>query len=470
MTVGIRLLGTVRFELEDGRCAEADVVPTVKALDLLRLLADAGDSWRSADHYISVLWPAAGTDEHGRASLRTAVAQLRRALGPDVVRRSGDLIGLGDATTDIARLRRLASRLEDAGAEGDQRAVLTLAREAEDTCGGDLVLSGSSCDSVYALRDELRGLRHRMLLDAARAAARLGDMRTSLDLARSADSLHSTEASVRAVMTALAGAGETAEAVEAFERLRSRLSDVYGVQPSPATRALYLQVVTAGEACALDPVTCHPDKAFEVATAVARLHDASRQDGVVWLQGEPGSGRDSVAREARRMADELPAARRTAFALLPEVVELDTTEGERLRAEARERNCVLVVPVRRLVKPLSSREHVVRVGRLDRDAFDELLVQLLQERPTPELSARVWSASGGLAGQACRTVEHLVRQGALVWTPTGMGLAFGERPAPRRGARLHPAARVKALCLPVLLDLTSRLAALEPTLASMPTV
>ena len=131
MTVSIRLLGTIRFEVDDGPPVDATVVPTVKALDLLRLLVASDDSWQRADHYISLLWPAAATDDHGRASLRTAVAQLRRALGPELVQRSGELIGLGDARTDVARLRRLASEVEDARNEGDDRAVLSGVREAE---------------------------------------------------------------------------------------------------------------------------------------------------------------------------------------------------------------------------------------------------------------------------------------------------------------------------------------------------
>ena len=272
MTVNIRLLGAIRFDVPGCQPVDAGVVPTVKALDLLRLLAAAGDGWLRADHYVSLLWPTADTDEHGRASLRTAVAQLRRALGPDVVQRAGDLIGIGDVSTDVARLRSLAARVESARTAGDDRSVLSAVQDVQESCPGDLVVSGTSCDAVYALREELQQLRHRLLLDAAGAAARVGSLRTSLDLARCADSLRSTETSARALMVAWAGLGETSEAIETFERLRRQLGDTYGVQPSPATRALYLQVVTAGESCELGAAECHPDQAFELAITASDLH------------------------------------------------------------------------------------------------------------------------------------------------------------------------------------------------------
>ncbi|WP_426247391.1 AfsR/SARP family transcriptional regulator [Nocardioides sp. LHG3406-4] len=469
MPTTIRLLGTIRFERDDGVLVDAEAVPTVRALDLLRLLAEAGETWRRADHYVALLWPAAGTDQHGRASLRTAIAQLRRTLGPDVVRRSGDRIGLGDVWTDVAERRRLAARVEDARGARDDRTLLSLVQESEESCGGDLVVSGSSCDAVYALRDDLQALRHQMLLDAAAAAASLRWMRASLELARLADSVRSTEATARALMVAWAGLGETPRAIDTFERLRIRLDDTYAVQPSPATRALYLQVVTAGDRWEPGPPECHLDKATELANAVRLLQRGPHPGGVVWLHGEPGSGRGMVALQARRMVEELPFPRRTTFELLPEVVALDDDESARIREEARDRRCVLVVPIRSSVRPAPSRrEALVHVGRLSRSEFDGLVSQLLQDRPTPDLAARLWSTSDGLAGQACRTVDHLVRQDALAWTPAGMDLVSREPVCPtRRGLQIHPVAKLKALLAPLLVDLSAWVSSSESALVSV---
>src|SRR5689334_11867311 len=98
MSPAIKLLGTVVLERVDG--VVDGTVPTSKALDLLRLLVAAEGQERGADHYAGLLWPSAD-EARGRMSLRTAVAQLRRALGPDAVLRSGDLLTLGDVETDV---------------------------------------------------------------------------------------------------------------------------------------------------------------------------------------------------------------------------------------------------------------------------------------------------------------------------------------------------------------------------------
>ena len=177
---------------------------------------------------------------------------------------------------------------------------------------------------------------------------------------------------------------------------------------------------------------------------------------MIWLHGEPGSGRSMLARQAQRMVDELPGARRPTLHLLPEVMAPDHAMRERLQQTAKERACVFVVPVRTPLDDLSHGEHVITVDRLDRDAFDAVLWQLLQERPAPELAALVWSASGGLAGQARRIVEHMVRDGELVWTPRGMDVAVrGKVRAGRRGPRINPVSKINAVCAPLLMDLAS---------------
>ena len=194
MPAAIHLLGTIAFRHTDGTAAGSDAIPTSKTLDLLRLLAVAGDDSRSADYYIHELWPRP-TRRSGRMSLRTAVAHLRRALDGDAVRRSGDLLKLGDVDTDIARLRECAASVDALTRVEDDPEVVRLVRTVEQACGADLVVSGTSCEAVYAARDELREQRCRLLLDGAAAAARLGWARDSLDLAQRADTLISSEAS-----------------------------------------------------------------------------------------------------------------------------------------------------------------------------------------------------------------------------------------------------------------------------------
>lgn len=141
---------------------------------------------------------------------------------------------------------------------------------------------------------------------------------------------------------------------------------------------------------------------------------------------------------------------------------VDAVEAERLRAEAAATERVLVVPVRnRVVVPAGAPDVVVAVPRLDCGEFRSLLCDLLQERPSPRLEARVWAASGGLAGRVCRTVRRLLRNRELTWSPDGLDVAARELLRPGSTAP----ARVRALLLPVLVQLSSWASSLEVGIA-----
>jgi DNA-binding SARP family transcriptional activator len=47
-------------------------------------------------------------------------------------------------------------------------------------------------------------------------------------------------------MEAHAGAGNTAQALAAYERLRTKLADELGASPSPETESAFLEILRAG--------------------------------------------------------------------------------------------------------------------------------------------------------------------------------------------------------------------------------
>jgi DNA-binding SARP family transcriptional activator len=432
MSPAIKLLGTVVLQRSDG-VVNASGLPTSKALDLLRLLVGAEHQARGADHYIAQLWPTAD-EERGRMSLRTAVAQLRRALGPDVVRRAGDLVMLGDVVSDVARFRQGLVAADQQLRSGQDAAVMKLVGELEESCGADLVVSSGSCEAVYVLRDELREARAQLLLDAAGAAARLARTRESLELAQKAFDLSGSESAARALMSAWSTLGETRRAIETFDTLQTDLRSAYGVQPSPETRALYLQVVTAGEGLSLRRVEHHRDVVVDLAATIAEMVEGEACGGVVWLHGEPGSGRGAVAREAVRLLEGLRPEAAECVLILPEVIALDDLERQRLRREAFIERSALLVPVRHAASPTpSDGDPSFTIEPLDRTEFRHLLTQLLQEHPSRELEERLWATTGGLAGHAWRTVAELVHHGQLRWAPGEVGLPPRAR-VPRRSS------------------------------------
>ncbi len=423
MSAALTLLGAVAYRHADDAVAAAVVVPTIKALDLLRLLAGAGHMALGAGHYIALLWPEAD-DAKGRMSLRTALAQLRRALGPDVVQRDGDLLRLGDVETDVARLRRGVAEVDELRRAGDDAGVVAAVGVLERECGADLVVSPGSCEAVFALRDQLRASRGEAVLDGATAAHRLGWDRECLALAQRADDLLGSESSARALMVAWSALGETRRSIEVFEQLQATLLASYGVQPSAATRATYLQVVTSGSDVTLRSTEHHREVVLSLAGDLADLADSERGGGVVWLLGEPGAGRGVVAREAVRLLGRTAPEHAMRVMILPEVVVLDETERARLRAEAVDHRAVLVVPLRqRTPPPVEDDEVVVRVEPLTRREFHDLVAHLLQEQPSEQLEHRLWSTTGGLAGLATRAVGALVEGHRVRWGPGTVGLA-----------------------------------------------
>src|SRR5215813_2330366 len=89
--VRLRLLGGLDLQLGDGRI----VIPAGRKIrGLLACLAlSSGTAW-PREKLMALLW-SDRSDEQARASLRQALAELRRALGrPSAVRAEHDTIGL----------------------------------------------------------------------------------------------------------------------------------------------------------------------------------------------------------------------------------------------------------------------------------------------------------------------------------------------------------------------------------------
>lgn len=315
---------------------------------------------------------------------------------------------------------------------------------------GDIEVPDSSGDWLLEAREDLRRLRCRALLDAAEAAASLCWMRDSLELAQRAADLDLGEEAARALMRALAGVGEIGKALDVFDKTRRSLADCYGVDPSPQTRALHLQLLT-GTAAEHEEVGLvgHEEAVDALAATAAGMLRSGGCGGIVWLVGEPGSGRDSVAEAACRQAElsmhdmgrdswlQRPGEMRVPLWEMPDsdVVVMPHADAvpshamKVLDTVARRHGGVLVVPVRRApvlpaadeTEPVS--HEIVRVGPLTNDELAELTSVVLQGRPGARLLQQIRAASGGLSGEACRVARGWLSQGRVVWSVGGLELA-----------------------------------------------
>lgn len=181
------------------------------------------------------LWPDAAPDS-ARASLRTALTSVRRALGeraPSALAVTRDRVGFdADVAVDAVDFRRLvaAGRLE----------------EALELASGEFLQGLDEGWVVEAREDHLRELVEALAEVAARYEEQ-GDLDAAVQHTRSAVALDGlSESSSRALMRRLAGAGDRAAALAAYDRLRERLWQELGVAPSPVTRELAERIRGAG--------------------------------------------------------------------------------------------------------------------------------------------------------------------------------------------------------------------------------
>jgi DNA-binding SARP family transcriptional activator len=446
----IRLFGPLLVRRADGSVVEQTEWRTSKNLELLRLLAvDAGQPI-SIGSILETLWPEVD-EEHGRASLRTAASHIRKVLRRDCLeRRPGSLV-LHDVWVDIQSYSSLLVEVDHARRAGEHAMTVALVREAEAVYVGDIEVAESSGRWLDEVREIWRARRCEALVDAAEAAAAVSWMRDSLDFAKPAFVLdpHSEQAA-RALMRALAGLGEMDRALTVYERIRRTLADNFGVDPSPQTRALHMQLLTGTvDRSGGGGLVGHEKSVDAMVSAVAGLRRSGQGSGVLWLCGEPGSGRDSVVETAcerlgltlRNMnrdstwMPEHPLAGEHPFAVpSADVVVMPRTESVSghalglLSALARRQRLVLVVPLQRhlwstdvlvgLDEGIAT--EVVEVPALSEEDLLALARSVLQGEPTASLIRALRVESGSLAGLACSVARRWLGEGRIVWTPEGL--------------------------------------------------
>ncbi len=190
-----------------------------------RLAVDAGRVVTNGDLVDAVWGDEPPADPVG--ALQTLVSRLRRTLGnPAVVQQShqGYRLTVADDAVDAQRFRRVARAGREQLAAGDVAAARTTLTQALDLWRGPALADAE--DAEYALALAAR-------LDEERLDALAARVDADLALGRAADVVAELEDLSRAhplreqltgqLMRALAATGRTAEALAAYERLRTTL-------------------------------------------------------------------------------------------------------------------------------------------------------------------------------------------------------------------------------------------------------
>ena len=234
LVLRVRLLGQMAVEC-DGE--ELTAPGARRAWSLLAYLALAPGAHPRGE-VSSRFWPDV-LDSSARASLRSAVWSLRRALGPAA---QGHLI----VDRNCVGLDPDGELWVDA-VEFDEWLRAGRTREAVELCRGEL-LAGFEEEWALIARDTHR----ERLLDAverlASAEEEQGNLEVAVEWSRRATAIDPLgEEAHRRLIGRLAASGDRARALTVYRALADRLRRELSVAPSPATRALVERLSVEGD-------------------------------------------------------------------------------------------------------------------------------------------------------------------------------------------------------------------------------
>lgn len=217
----IRLLGSFGVTLA-GHTLEASRWPSLRATQLVQLLALADGHRLAREQVIEALWPQLDPDA-GAANLRKAAHHARQALGrQDSVVLQGGLVQLMPALPVQVDARVFEQQARAALSSADPAACAEVARQ----WGGELLPASRYEAWTESARERLQTLQAALL-------------RAANDWLALAELDPTDEPAHRALMAAALDQGHRTVAIRWYARLRRALQETFGVAPSSETQALY---------------------------------------------------------------------------------------------------------------------------------------------------------------------------------------------------------------------------------------
>ncbi len=298
-TLAIRLLADLGHVDVDG--VEPGSLGSRKGRSLLWLLALGRGRPVAVDHLVEALWGDAAP-ERPADQVAVLVSRLRAVVGRERIEHGDGGYRLHYDWLDVDELESLAQeaarRLDDgnpSGAAAAARVALSLARLSP----GDSGLGGSWVASKVLELDRTLARARRTCADAfLQAGAWMEAADAAID-ALAADPYD--EQALRTAMRAQAAAGRDGAALALFARVRGRLVDELGADPSAETLDLHAALLR-GELASRPTVTEGTSHALVGREAeLARLdlaaaRAAESEVAIVAVTGEAGIGKTSLVR------------------------------------------------------------------------------------------------------------------------------------------------------------------------------
>jgi DNA-binding SARP family transcriptional activator/tetratricopeptide (TPR) repeat protein len=242
----VRLCGSLGFEIDDRDLAGA--LPRGQAGGLLCYLLASDERAADRDELIDVVWPERPPKDP-QSALRPILTRIRRAIAPATLEGRERLrLALPEPIwVDVEEAARavqdagVAARAADWDVAGDEsRAALELLRPA--------FLPGVEGGWVDARRRDVQELELEALELQTRSALALGGAELGVAERASRELIARSpyrETGHRFLMEALAGSGNVAEALRAYEDLRVLLRDELGATPAPEVQELHQRLLAA---------------------------------------------------------------------------------------------------------------------------------------------------------------------------------------------------------------------------------
>ncbi len=318
--LSLSLLGTFQAAL-DGEPVTRFESNKVRAL--LAYLAVEADHSHSRDKLAGLLWP--DFDEHAAlGNLRNALANLRKSIGdrdayPPFLLITKDTIQFNPASSYELDIHGF---LEGIRSDPIEIVRQTIARYRGAFLEGFAVADGPAFEEwVLLKREQFQRLMLKALRRLADHSERCGDYEQAQHFARQQAALEPwQEEGHQQLMRCLALNGQRTAALAQYETCRHLLADELGVEPSAETTALY-QSIRDETLVAPAPLPLLPAfldlqaQAFDAERPlfVAREAELARLDRflqrmlaghgqVVFITGEPGSGKTLLMQEFTRRA------------------------------------------------------------------------------------------------------------------------------------------------------------------------
>jgi DNA-binding SARP family transcriptional activator len=268
--IQVKLFGPTTVVTADGT-ALSDL-GGIKPRQVLEILALAVGTPVSKDRLVEHLW-GDNPPRTYTGTLESYISLLRRRMGIARGRGSalattsnGYLLDAAQVEVDVDQFRRLTQP-----APGTHPAdALAATHRALDLATGELLASEPYAEWAGVERAGFQAEYLQACTRAATHALDIGDPHTALGLARRAiEADQISETAWQLLIRALSATGARSEALRAYLDLRATLIEALGTEPSPTSRALYLDLL-AEDRAETTPAT----SINEVKTLLALLRDA----------------------------------------------------------------------------------------------------------------------------------------------------------------------------------------------------